>query len=49
MPNKLLNLHQELDLAVENCYNFKANLTDEDKLKDLFELHKSMTQKEVLL
>ena len=49
MPNRLFNLHQELDLVVENCYNFRGNVTDEDKLKDLFELHKNMTEKEVLL
>ena len=49
MPNKLLDLHQQLDLEVESCYNFKGNVNEEDKLKKLFELHKSMIEKETLL
>ena len=49
MPKKLRDLHLKLDQAVENCYDFGKNDNDEDKLKNLFELHKKMLKKETLL
>ena len=39
MPKGLLNLHQEIDIIVEKCYQLKPFLNDEEKLKCLFDMY----------
>ena len=39
MPKGLLNLHQEIDIIVEKCYQSKPFLNDEEKLKCLFNMY----------
>ena len=39
MPKGLLNLHQEIDIIVEKCYQSKPFLNDEEKLKCLFDMY----------
>jgi hypothetical protein len=39
MPKGLLNLHQEIDILVEKCYQPKPFLNDEEKLKCLFDMY----------
>ena len=39
MPKGLLNLHQEIDIIVEKCYQLKPFLNDEEKLKCLLDMY----------
>ena len=39
MPKGLKDLHQEIDIIVEKCYQSKQFLNDEEKLKCLFDIN----------
>ena len=39
MPKGLKDLHQEIDIIVEKCYQSKTFLNDEEKLKCLFDMY----------
>ena len=39
MPKGLKDLHQEIDIIVEKCYQSKPFLNDEEKLKCLFDMY----------
>tara|TARA_B100000787_G_C16167223_1_gene284529 strand:- start:83 stop:1501 length:1419 start_codon:yes stop_codon:yes gene_type:complete len=39
MPKGLRDLHQEIDVIVEKCYQSKTFLNDEEKLKCLFDMY----------
>ena len=39
MPKGLKDLHQEIDIAIEKCYQQKPFLNDEEKLKCLFNMY----------
>ena len=51
MPKGLKNLHREIDIAVEKCYQNKTFINDEEKLKCLFEMYSNSSKKnnEVLI
>ena len=37
MPNSVLSIHNEIDLNIEKLYGIKNDISDEDKLKHLFQ------------
>jgi len=43
MPKGLRDLHQEIDIIVEKCYQLKPFLNDEEKLKCLFDMYADKT------
>lgn len=45
MPISLLNAHQALDFAIENCYRSKPFANDEERLEHLFSLYEKMLEK----
>ncbi|HDH12094.1 MAG TPA: hypothetical protein ENG83_07850 [Nitrospirae bacterium] len=47
MPEGLRQAHQEMDLAVEQCYRSRPFKSDEERLEYLFKLYEEMLQKEV--
>ncbi|MDP3211904.1 DNA methyltransferase [Methylotenera sp.] len=46
MPEELFKAHQQLDIAVEQCYRSKPFTSDEERLEYLFKLYEEMTNKE---
>lgn len=46
MPSDLLTAHQELDLAVEQCYRLKPFISDEERLECLFKLYEELSTNE---
>ena len=46
MPRGLLNAHQEMDLAVEQCYRSRPFKSDEERLEYLFKLYEEMIEEE---
>lgn len=48
MPKGLLQAHQELDLAIEQCYRLQPFKNDTERLEYLFKLYEEMTLKDTL-
>lgn len=48
MPKGLLNAHQELDTAIEQCYRLQPFKNDSERLEYLFKLYEEMEQKDTL-
>lgn len=48
MPKGLLHAHQELDLAIEQCYRLQPFKNDTERLEYLFKLYEEMTLKDTL-
>lgn len=46
MPSILREAHQEMDLAVEECYRAKPFASDEERLRYLFEMYEKMVEAE---
>lgn len=42
MPDGLIQAHQDLDIAIEQCYKSKPFTNDEERLEYLFDLHEKM-------
>jgi type II restriction/modification system DNA methylase subunit YeeA len=48
MPKGLLQAHQELDTAIEQCYRLQPFKNDTERLEYLFKLYEEMLQKDTL-
>lgn len=48
MPKGLLQAHQELDTAIEQCYRLQAFKNDTERLEYLFKMYEEMLQKDTL-
>jgi len=48
MPKGLLQAHQELDLAIEQCYRLQPFKNDTERLEYLFKMYEEMLQKDTL-
>jgi hypothetical protein len=48
MPKGLLQAHQELDTAIEQCYRLQAFKNDTERLEYLFKQYEEMLQKDTL-
>lgn len=48
MPAGLRKAHQELDLAVEQCYRLQPFTSDTERLEYLFKMYEEMTQSDTL-
>ncbi len=46
MPKGLLKAHQELDIAIEQCYRLQSFKNDTERLEYLFKLYEKMTKEE---
>ena len=48
MPKGLLQAHQELDLAIEQCYRLQPFKSDTERLEYLFKMYEEMLVKDTL-
>jgi hypothetical protein len=48
MPKGLLQAHQELDIAIEQCYRLQPFKNDTERLEYLFKMYEEMTLKDTL-
>jgi len=48
MPKGLLQAHQELDTAIEQCYRLQPFKNDTERLEYLFKMYEEMVQKDTL-
>jgi hypothetical protein len=48
MPKGLLQAHQELDIAIEQCYRLQPFKNDTERLEYLFKQYEEMVQKDTL-
>lgn len=48
MPKGLLQAHEELDTAIEQCYRLQPFKNDTERLEYLFKLYEEMTKKDTL-
>jgi len=48
MPKGLLQAHQELDIAIEQCYRLQPFKNDTERLEYLFKMYEEMLQKDTL-
>jgi hypothetical protein len=48
MPKGLLQAHQELDTAIEQCYHLQPFKSDTERLEYLFKLYEKMVKKDTL-
>ena len=48
MPKGLLQAHQELDTAIEQCYRLQPFKNDTERLEYLFKMYEEMLQKDTL-
>jgi len=48
MPKDLLKAHQELDIAIEQCYRLQPFKNDTERLEYLFKQYEEMTKKDTL-
>ena len=48
MPKGLLQAHQELDIAIEQCYRLQPFKNDTERLEYLFKLYEEMVQQDTL-
>ncbi len=48
MPKGLLQAHQELDTAIEQCYRLQPFKTDTERLEYLFKMYEEMLQQDTL-
>ncbi len=48
MPKDLLQAHQELDLAIEQCYRLQPFKSDTERLEYLFKLYEEMLVQDTL-
>ncbi len=48
MPQELLNAHQELDTAIEQCYRLQPFKNDTERLEYLFKQYEEMVKKDTL-
>lgn len=48
MPKGLLQAHQELDVAIEQCYRLQPFKSDTERLEYLFKLYEEMLKKDTL-
>jgi hypothetical protein len=48
MPKGLLQAHQELDIAIEQCYRLQPFKNDTERLEYLFKIYEEMLQKDTL-
>jgi hypothetical protein len=49
MPEKLKEIHQQIDTYVEKIYNIKEFESDDKKIAVLFELYEIFLKKEMLV
>jgi hypothetical protein len=48
MPKGLLQAHQELDTAIEQCYRLQPFKNDTERLEYLFKMYEEMLQRDTL-
>ncbi len=48
MPKGLLQAHQELDTAIEQCYSLQPFKSDTERLEYLFKQYEEMLQKDTI-